>query len=383
MEDIDYKIARQQRSIRATEQQRMASNPMRSVWVEASAGTGKTKVLSDRVLRILLKGVSPAKILCLTYTKAAAVEMSSRIAQRLSEWAVISDTELDKQLEKLLGKLSKNRSEYLYLTAMARKLFAVLLDTPGGMKIQTIHSFCQEILKRFPLEAQISPYFEVIDDRAKKEILGKIQTKMLSGEENENSAVAWAVGYLTSHVSEFSFPDVMSSITDNASKIIKLFNKYTEESSLFNELAVRLGVNPDYSEEQLKSSLLSSLNRDVLRKMMNAWFQGTATDIKKAEVIAEILEKEQNVDIYALLRSVFLTQKGELLARYATKKVLELYSELSDEAHRIANTLIEIENKLTGLRVYTSTKAIIILARELIGNYLEYKKVNAKMDYDD
>ncbi|MBR2034021.1 MAG: UvrD-helicase domain-containing protein, partial [Alphaproteobacteria bacterium] len=81
--------------------------------------------------------------------------------------------------------------------------------------------------------------------------------------------------------------------------------------------------------------------------------------------------------------SVFLTQKGELLARYATKKVLELYSELSDEAHRIANTLIEIENKLTGLRVYTSTKAIIILAQELIGNYLEYKKVNAKMDYDD
>ena len=383
MKAIDYKITRQQRSIRASEQQRNASNPLCSVWVEASAGTGKTKVLSDRVLRILLRGVSPAKILCLTYTKAAAVEMSSRIAQRLSEWAVIDDDELDRQLEKLLGNLPESRSEYLYLTAMARKLFAVLLDTPGGMKIQTIHSFCQEVLKRFPLEAQISPYFEVIDDRTKKEILGKIQAKMLSGEENKNSLVAWAIGYLTSHVSEFSFPDVMSSITDNAGKIIKLFNNYAEENSLFNELARRLDVNPDYTEEQIKSSLLSSLDKDILRKMMNAWFQGTATDIKKAEAVAEILEKEQNVDVYSLLKGVFLTQKGELLAKYATKKVLELYPDLSNDAYCIANTLIEIDNKLSGLRVYTSTKAIIILARELIGNYLEYKKVNAKMDYDD
>ena len=159
MENLDFNAAKQQRGILATAQQRKASDPLRSVWVEASAGTGKTKVLSDRVLRILLNGVSPARILCLTYTKAAAVEMSSRIAQRLSEWAVIGDNELDKQLEKLLGELPHNKDKYLQLVAMARKLFAVLLDTPGGMKIQTIHSFCQEVLKRFPLEAKISPYF--------------------------------------------------------------------------------------------------------------------------------------------------------------------------------------------------------------------------------
>ena len=157
---IDLKEEKQKRIDLASAQQRQASNPELSVWVEASAGTGKTKVLSDRVLRVLLEGNLPGKILCLTYTKAAAVEMSSRIADKLSKWAVASDEVLCGELMKLLGIENVSAK----LMAQARRLFAVLLDTPGGMKIQTIHSFCQEILKRFPLEAKISPYFEVMDD---------------------------------------------------------------------------------------------------------------------------------------------------------------------------------------------------------------------------
>ena len=224
----------------ATQQQRRASDPLRSVWVEASAGTGKTKVLSDRVLRLLLSGVSPAKILCLTYTKAAAVEMSDRIAQGLSKWAVISDEELDKQLLKLLGKLPEKRENYTDLVATARRLFAVLLDTPGGMKIQTMHSFCQDDLKRFPLEAKISPYFEVMDDRAKNEILEILKNKMLRDAESSSYLLADAIGYLTSHVSEFSFPDLMSSITDNSGKIMRLFRQYVSTEALFDELLLAL-----------------------------------------------------------------------------------------------------------------------------------------------
>jgi len=383
MEELDFNAAKQQRGILATAQQRKASNPLRSVWVEASAGTGKTKVLSDRVLRILLNGVSPARILCLTYTKAAAVEMSSRIAQRLSEWAVIEDEELDKQLEKLLGELPKNKDKYLQLMAMARKLFAVLLDTPGGVKIQTIHSFCQEVLKRFPLEAKISPYFEVIDDRTKKEVLSKIQNKMLDGKEEVNSLIAWAVGYLTSHVSEFSFPDVMSSITDNASKIVKLFNQYPQQDDLFDELALRLGVDAKDSEYEIKNEWLMSLDKDMLHNMMQAWFEGGSTDTKKACIIADVLEKGIGIDAYDALKSVFLTQKGELFAKYATKKALSVYPDLSDDAHVVAMSLLDVERKLCGLRVFTSTKAIIVLASELIGEYQQYKQQNAKMDYDD
>jgi ATP-dependent helicase/nuclease subunit A len=160
----------------ATQQQMSASNPNKSVWVEASAGTGKTKVLSDRVLRLLLANVNPSKILCLTYTKAAAVEMNERITNRLSKWAIEKDEDLEKELSKLLG-VEFNNTNKTEVMSFARTLFAILLDTPGGMKIQTIHSFCQDILKRFPLEAGISPYFEVMDDPERRRMLNKCWEK--------------------------------------------------------------------------------------------------------------------------------------------------------------------------------------------------------------
>ena len=163
----------------ANNQQMSASNPKTSVWVEASAGTGKTKVLSDRVLRLLLEGVNPNKILCLTYTKAAAVEMNERIAKRLSSWAVETRDNLIADLSKLLGNNFKEEQQSLIMQK-ARTLFAQMLDTPGGMKIQTIHSFCQDILKRFPIEAGVSPYFDVLDDRNSKEILLNIKSDLLN-----------------------------------------------------------------------------------------------------------------------------------------------------------------------------------------------------------
>ena len=132
----------------ATKQQNFAANPNSSVWVEASAGTGKTKVLSDRVLRLLLNSdfPHPERILCLTYTKAGAVEMKSRIYERLSEWAIISDENLQKSLSELFAPYRLNFDELKKYQKRARILFAILLDTPGGMKIQTIHSFCQDLL---------------------------------------------------------------------------------------------------------------------------------------------------------------------------------------------------------------------------------------------
>ena len=116
---------------------------------------------------------------CLTYTKAAAVEMNERITNRLSNWAITSDKDLEEELSKLLGNEFNNGNKN-EIMSFARTLFAILLDTPGGMKIQTIHSFCQDILKRFPIEAGISPYFEVMDDRSSKDILQNIKLTLLN-----------------------------------------------------------------------------------------------------------------------------------------------------------------------------------------------------------
>ncbi len=131
----------------ATERQVQAAEPFASTWVAANAGSGKTRVLIDRVARLLLRGVEPQRILCLTYTKAAATEMQNRLFQRLGGWAMRPDDALRKDLTDL-GEGPQFNTEDL---ARARRLFARALETPGGLRIQTIHSFCATLLRRFPL----------------------------------------------------------------------------------------------------------------------------------------------------------------------------------------------------------------------------------------
>ncbi|HEX9858229.1 MAG TPA: UvrD-helicase domain-containing protein, partial [Paracoccaceae bacterium] len=146
----------------ASERQVQAADPRHSTWLSANAGSGKTRVLTDRVARLLLDGVEPGRILCLTYTKAAASEMQNRLFRRLGEWAMREDTELRATLAEL-GVEGGMAPDTL---TNARRLFARAIETPGGLRIQTIHSFCASLLRRFPLEAGVSPQFTELDDRA-------------------------------------------------------------------------------------------------------------------------------------------------------------------------------------------------------------------------
>ena len=130
-----------------TKKQQTAAYPLNSVWVSASAGSGKTKVLTDRVLNLLLQGSEPERLLCLTFTKAAAAEMANRITATLKKWAIADDEELEKLLFNLKGVMPTKE-----MLKLARALFVKVLETPGGLKIMTIHSFCQSVLKRFPIE---------------------------------------------------------------------------------------------------------------------------------------------------------------------------------------------------------------------------------------
>ena len=135
----------------ATQRQVDAADPRNSTWLSANAGSGKTRVLTDRVARLLFDGVEPQNILCLTYTKAAAAEMQNRLFKRLGAWAMMGDDDLRHDLMELgtEGTIDATRLK------SARQLFARAVETPGGLKIQTIHSFCAGVLRRFPLEAGI------------------------------------------------------------------------------------------------------------------------------------------------------------------------------------------------------------------------------------
>src|ERR1700761_4477951 len=155
--------------------QQIAADPAISAFVTANAGSGKTKPLIARVARLLLARVDPEKVLCVTYTKAAAAEMQRRLFGRLGDWAVMGDEAPARELVQLEGPLSLDRPEGFDTRRLseARALFARALETPGGLKIQTIHAFCEKLLRRFPLEAGVSPGFQVMDDVASAAVAAK------------------------------------------------------------------------------------------------------------------------------------------------------------------------------------------------------------------
>jgi ATP-dependent helicase/nuclease subunit A len=153
-----------------------AARPDRNTWLSANAGSGKTRVLTDRVARLLLNGVEPQHILCLTYTKAAASEMQNRLFKRLGEWAMTPEGKLRDDL----GALGETELSTPRL-ARARQLFARAIETPGGLRIQTIHSFCASLLRRFPLEAGVPPGFTELDDRSAKQMRAEIVEELADG----------------------------------------------------------------------------------------------------------------------------------------------------------------------------------------------------------
>ena len=364
----------------ATNQQMAAANPDMSVWVEASAGTGKTKVLSDRVLRLLLAKVHPAKILCLTYTKAAAVEMNERIAKRLSSWAIESDVDLRQDLTELLGG-NFDDSVLNY----ARTLFAVLLDTPGGMKIQTIHSFCQDILKRFPLEAGISPYFEVLDDRSAKEILQNIKLDLLKTTiSSEDNSLTQAVFYLTQTISEYKFPEIMNMITGNRGKIDALLRKYNGNiPEILSVLEKNLGVSANLSVDDIKQNFMQQINRQTVSEAIKIFAEGSAEDIGRSEAFRFVLEKNFSTDCYDKYKSIFLTNEGTVRSRLATQTIAKKYPDILLFMQCEAKRILETENTITALGVLLATKAVLYIAKNIIDKYSAYKTLYAVLDYED
>ncbi len=177
-----------------TDPQKAAAHPEWNIWLAASAGTGKTKVLTDRVLRLLLSGVEPARILCLTFTKAAAAEMAERLQGALANWAAATDETLHKALHDVIGHPPDERT-----CLLARGLFLTVLDDPQGLPIQTIHSFCQRLLQRFPLEAGVSPHFMLWEEAQTRRAQRQLLQQLLQSDQPETQQImAGLLMFLTS-----------------------------------------------------------------------------------------------------------------------------------------------------------------------------------------
>ena len=366
----------------ATRSQHAAANPAASVWVSASAGSGKTKVLTDRVLALLLTGTSPERILCLTFTKAAAAEMSNRITQQLAAWVTEDDYDLTEKLKLLYrGEVNGPTRE------RARRLFARVLDTPGGLRISTIHAFCQSLLQRFPLEAGVSPHFAVMDERDAAEALFEAQEATIEhARAGSDPKLGEALAFVTARVHEINFAPLMESLVASRGKLANLIDRDGTIEAVLSALRRKLGLGAEETEQVIVAEAChdNAFACDDLKRVVAAMSESTKTDKENAATIARWLDKvSHRPDHLETYLEAFFTEKGEVRARLVSVAIAR------DQPHILRALEIEAErlrllmDRVRAARVATATEALLRLGADLLARYRADKERRGTLDYDD
>ncbi|WP_142849042.1 double-strand break repair helicase AddA [Telmatospirillum sp. J64-1] len=362
--------------------QRLAADPVKSVWVGASAGTGKTKVLTDRVLNLLLAGTPPHRLLCLTFTKAAAAEMSNRIAARLARWSTAPDDQLADELGRLLGSPPDEER-----CTTARRLFAQVLDAPGGMKIQTIHAFCQSLLRRFPLEAGLAPHFQVMDDRDAGELLeGAKEEVLMRARSGEDDLLAKALAEVTGHVHESMFPDLMNGLASERGRLRRMIEREGGVDGLIAALYKRLGLERGETPQAVIAAACedSAFDAGGCRAALEALNQGSKTDVERADLMAQWLAApEARVDGWRDWLRAYLTSTGEIRKTLCTKKVLQAAPHVADILLKEAERLLRVQDRWRAAVTAQATAGLLRLGEALLASYQRHKEGRALLDYDD
>lgn len=365
-----------------TPEQEKASNPEASVWVAASAGTGKTFVLTNRVLRILLSGTAPERILCLTFTKAAAAEMANRINDRLGQWVRCDSASLSVELTDLIGHVPTGQER-----DNARKLFAQVLEVPGGMKIQTIHSFCQSLLGRFPLEARITPHFQVMDERTTLEHLKKAQDAVLAEARPEiNPPLAAALAHISARESEQTFFELIGELVGQRSGLERMMRRFTHLGRAVFAMRNLLELDPTENRTDILHAACreENFNGAGLRGALEALQQGTKGDVERsAKMALWLANPEQRQDLMVGYKAIYLTKEGEVRKTLMTKKVAESCPVGEDAMRDEARRLILLEERLHLIILLENSEALLTLGIAMLEVFGESKKRHAVLDYDD
>ena len=357
-----------------------ATDPTASAWVSANAGAGKTQLLANRVTRLLLAGNRPERILCLTYTKAAAAEMSRRLFKDLGGWALLPDDQLAEQLAKVDG--GPVGAEEL---KRARTLFAQALETPGGLKIQTIHSFCQLLLSRFPIEAGVPPRFQVLDERSADELMRSARNAVLlraDGDRNIRDALA----VIASRASDVRFGELLDlGINAGRGRIADLVKDHDgDEKRFFAHMRAKLGA-PDVDEETLLTRFCESLGgeRETCKRAA-AWLSaGSTNDQKLGAHLHRFIACIAHDDAIKCLQKIFFKTDGSPRANLVTGATGKRDSQLNAWLEELRVRFVAFDNQLRAVRIAAVTEAIVTVALAVTGEYARLKRLRAALDYDD
>jgi ATP-dependent helicase/nuclease subunit A len=358
--------------------QAAAADPAASAWVSANAGTGKTHVLTMRVLRLLLGGTPPERILALTYTKAAAAEMSKRVFARLAEWVMSDEPSLTRKLAQLL-----DRTPTLADIARARQLFAVTIETPGGLKVQTIHGFCERLLQRFPIEAGVPPGFAILDEQERSALLSRATDEMLAAAAAEKCGPLWqALQTAIAYAVNGGFDNVLQQAVAEFGTAPRLAGEPAIAAAQAR-LRARFGIGPDIAAEEIIAQLSNTFADELLPHLVSALRAGSKSDAKGALCLDAARVASSAGRRAEALANFFLTQSNGPRERLVTRKISDERPELADLLQGAQAKFVALYGEHRSLMVVEATVALLRLGADVFDRYNTAKARNAALDFED
>ena len=360
-----------------TARQHAASDPESSIWVSANAGSGKTHVLTQRVMRLLLMGVQPSKILCLTFTKAAAAEMSGRVFKALSDWTALEDGPLRDKISET-GAPSPDAHDLV----RARRLFTRTVETPGGLKIQTIHAFCERLLHLFPFEANVPARFEVADDKRTEEMLSLAKHAAIAAAQRFEGRPAEALAILAEAAGSLGLDPVLGV----AMRLRKAARRTSPDPQ--SALAARLGAGDLTHAAEVRGLMVEcGIAPPRWPPLADILATGSARDNDQAgrlRLSAALHETgapaEDVLDPYL---AVFFDSKQQPRKDLLTKRLREAHPDAANELRDEQARLVCLREQLKTAETIERTDALVTIVDDIISRYDAAKAAAGLLDFDD
>jgi ATP-dependent helicase/nuclease subunit A len=353
----------------ATRAQIAAADPARSTWLSANAGSGKTRVLTDRVARLLLAGTDPRRILCLTYTKAAAGEMQNRLFARLGAWAMLEDAALEDELRALGVEGSIDFRK-------ARTLFAAAIETPGGLKIQTIHSFCASLLRHYPLEAGVSPRFTELDETTDRLLMAEVAEALAEGPD----------AHVVDGVARFYGGADFDKLTASIVQAAEAFAGEPEADDIWRAC----DLPPGLTSEDIAARVFPGGERAVLDALLPALRAGKSTDMKAADKLAPLAGRALTFADLPTLEGCFLygedAKAGPFASKagaFPTKDTRAALAAFTDDLDALMDRVADARRTRLSLEAARKTLALRRFAARFLPLYEARKRDRGWLSFDD
>ena len=360
--------------------QARASNPAASAFVSANAGSGKTHVLVQRVIRLLLDNVPPEKILCITFTKAAATNMAERVFSPLGHWVTLDDAALDTAIREVGIAHSNGR-----LREAARRLFASALETPGGLKVQTIHALCTRLLQQFPFEANVPARFAVLDDRDQTEMMERANLKvLLEASRDPQSATGRALMTAMASAADVTFKDVVREACLSRDHFMAWTDAAGSAEAAAAQMSAALGVSADDRIEDVEREILDGpfLPRRRWPEIADALDTGTKSDREQAARLRDAVAFSGSAQVDEYL-GVFLTDEKTPRKAVLTKKFCDYNPSIARLFEAELVRLAALIEKRRAVTTRDRTQALLHIATAAAANYRREKAERGLLDYDD